>query len=228
MNLAPLLLFGLLVAALDWLALARRIKWLEYLAKPGAMLVLIAWLWLVTGFQGAMLWFGLGLVFSLAGDIFLMLPEERFIPGLVAFLLAHVAYIIGFNQIPPPLTLASLVVLLVVALPAVQIFRRLRDGLARLGKTRLQLPVLLYSLVIGLMLVSALLTLVQPDEIWSPGPALLAAAGALLFFLSDTLLAWNKFIAPLPGGRTLVHMTYHLGQYALILGVAANFLVHAA
>lgn len=227
MNL-PLLLFGLLVAALDWLALARRIKWLEYLAKPGTMLVLIGWLWLATGFQGAMLWFALGLLFSLAGDIFLMLPKEQFIAGLVAFLLAHIAYVVGFNLIPPPLNLASLMVLLVVALPAVQIFRRIRFGLQQRGREKLQLPVLVYSLVISLMLISALLTLVQPDELWLPGAALLAAAGALLFFLSDTLLAWNKFVAALPGGRALVHMTYHLGQYALILGVALNFLAHSA
>lgn len=224
----PLLLLGLLVAALDWFALARRIKWLEYLAKPGTMLVLILWLWLATGFQGLTLWFAVGLFFSLAGDVFLMLPEERFIPGLVAFLLAHVAYIIGFNQVPPPINLASLLVLLIVALPAVQVFRRIRAGLVRQGKERLQLPVLLYSLVISLMLVSALLTLVQPDELWPPGPALLASAGALLFFLSDTLLAWNKFVASLPGGRALVHATYHLGQYALTVAVAASYLALSA
>lgn len=219
-----LLPIGLLIAALDWVAVYRRYKQLEYLAKPGTMLVLILWLWLATHFEGGTVWFALGLLFSLAGDIFLMLPREQFIAGLVAFLIGHILYILGFNQSLPPLSLATLLVLAIVALPAVQIFRRIRAGLLSSGRSRLIGPVLLYSLVISLMLASALLTLVRPDEAWHPGPALLAAFGALLFFLSDTLLAWNKFVQDLPGGRALVHMTYHLGQYALIAGVAFNFL----
>ena len=219
-----LLPIGLLIAALDWAAVSRRNKPLEYFAKPGTMLMLILWLWLTTHFAGGMIWFALGLVFCLAGDIFLMLPREQFIAGLVAFLIGHIFYILGFNQTIPPFSLATLLVLVVVALPAVQIFRRIRAGLQSSGRSRLVGPVLLYSLVISVMLASALLTLVRPDEIWRPGPALLAAFGALLFFLSDTLLAWNKFVKVLPGGRALVHMTYHLGQYALIVGAALNFL----
>lgn len=219
-----LLLFGLMIAALDWAAVYRRYKPLEYIAKPGTMLVLIAWLWLGTNFEAGMMWFATGLLFCLAGDIFLMLPREQFIAGLLAFLIGHILYILGFNQSLPPLTLAALLVLVIIAFPAVQIFRRIRAGLMVSGRGRLVGPVLLYSLVISLMLASALFTLVRPDEIWRPGPALLATFGALLFFLSDTLLAWNKFVQPLPGGRALVHMTYHLGQYALITGVTLNFL----
>jgi alkenylglycerophosphocholine/alkenylglycerophosphoethanolamine hydrolase len=223
-----LLIVGLLVAVLDWFALARNLKTLEYFAKPGTMLLLLAWLWLATGFQGGMIWFALGLIFSLGGDIFLMLPRERFIAGLVSFLLAHLAYIVGFNLIPPPLNLASLLIVVLVALPGILIYRRIRQGLAAHGQGQLALPVLVYSTVISVMLISALLTLIRPDSEWLPGPALLASAGALLFFLSDTLLAWNKFLAPLPGGRVLVHITYHLGQYALIVGAAANLLnLHA-
>ena len=225
MNTNLLLILGLFLAALDWIAVYRGYKPLEYLAKPGTMLVLGFWFWQVTGFAGGMLWFALGLLFSLGGDIFLMLPKEQFLAGLVSFLLAHVAYIIGFNLTPMPLNFPSLLIAVLVALVGLTIFRRIRAGLLQSGKQKLTLPVLLYSIVISLMLISALLTLVKPDEVWLPGPALLASLGAFLFFLSDTLLAWNKFIAPLPGGRALVHMTYHLGQYALITGVALNFLV---
>jgi uncharacterized membrane protein YhhN len=81
-----------------------------------------------------------------------------------------------------------------------------------------------YSLIIGLMLTSALWSLIKPDQVWRPGPALLTSAGALLFFISDTLLAWNRFVAPVSGGRTLEHICYHLGQYALVGGVALNLL----
>lgn len=223
----PLLTIGLFIAALDWIAVARQFKPLMYFAKPATMLVLLGWLWLVTGFQGITAWFALGLVFSLAGDVFLMLPREQFIAGLVSFLLAHLAYIVGFNLSPPPLALASLLVVIMVAIPGVQIFRRIREGLVTRGRQKLSLPVLLYSVVISVMLISALLTLVRPDAEWRPGPALLVSAGAFLFFISDTLLAWNKFVTDLPGGRTLVHITYHLGQYALITGVALNVLALA-
>lgn len=218
-----LLLLGLVIAALDWFAVHRKIKSLEYIAKPGTMLVLLLWFYLATGFQEAMLWFALGILFSLAGDIFLMLPKEQFIAGLVSFLLAHIAYVVGLNQIPPPLNLASLIVLLFVVLPAASIFQRIRAGLREKDREKLVLPVFLYSTVISVMLISALLTLVQPDNLWHPWAAIFVSMGALLFYISDTLLAWNKFIMPLAGGRVLVHITYHLGQYALIFGVALNF-----
>lgn len=220
-----LLLIGLVIAILDWFAVNRRIKLLEYFAKPTTMLVLLLWFYLATGLEDVMLWFGLGIIFSLAGDIFLMLPREQFVAGLVSFFMAHFAYIVGLINVPPPLNLASFFVLLFVALPAVRIFQRIREGLSVKGREKLVLPVFFYSIVISIMLISALLTLVQPDKIWHPWPALLVSTGALLFYISDTLLAWNKFIEPLLGGRTLVHITYHLGQYALIFGAALNFLL---
>ena len=49
--------------------------------------------------------------------------------------------------------------------------------------------------------------------------ALTTALGAILFFTSDALLAWNRFIVPLTHGKMLVIIAYHLGQLALIFGV---------
>jgi uncharacterized membrane protein YhhN len=224
MNLA-LFGFGLCIAGLDWIALARKNKPLEYIAKPGALILLIIWFWQTTRFENGTVWFGLGLIFSLAGDIFLMLPREQFIPGLISFLLGHLAYLVGFNQQLPPLEFASLILAAFVTATGYFIYRAIYAGLRSKGKTRLAFPVLLYSIVISLMLISALLTLVRPDETWQPGPSLLVSLGAFLFFLSDTLLAWNKFVEALPGGRTLVHITYHLGQYTMMLGVALNLMI---
>ena len=103
---------ALLFAALDWAAVARGWKVLSYIAKPAVMVCLIAWLGVNGGWSGVLLWFTAGLIFSLAGDIFLMLPKERFVAGLVAFLLAHLAYIIGLNTHPLPVNIASLLVLI--------------------------------------------------------------------------------------------------------------------
>jgi alkenylglycerophosphocholine/alkenylglycerophosphoethanolamine hydrolase len=163
-----------------------------------------------------------GLFFSMWGDIFLMLPREQFIAGLVAFLLGHIAYLIGFNQPLAPLNLPSLILAVMVGLTAARLMRAVVAGLQRSGHASLRLPVLAYSAVISLMLLSALITMVRVD--WDAGDALLAAAGAMLFFMSDSVLAWNKFVAPLTNGRLVVIVTYHLGQALIILGAARHFL----
>ena len=216
------IILALIVAVVDWVAIQLRNKPLEFIAKPGVMILLLIGLWQASSFQGPMIWFGLGLLFSMAGDIFLMLPKEQFIPGLVSFLIAHLAYLVGFNQSPPPMILASLVLVVMVGITAVQLYRRLAGGLRASGQTRLIYPVMAYSVVISLMLISALMTLARAE--WSEGPALLVSAGALLFFLSDSFLGWNKFVAPLPYGKLRVIVTYHLGQILIVLGAAFHFL----
>jgi len=217
----------LICAVVDWIAVAARIKKLEYFAKPGTMILLLAWILQVSaayGFRSTpLLWFVLGLAFSLAGDVFLMLPRERFIAGLVSFLLAHVAYIIGINQIPPAFNLPAVILGVMVGLVWLRLYRIIAASLASSGRSSLSMPVLVYSLVISVMLLSALLTLT--GEAWQTGPALLLSTGALLFFLSDTLLAWNKFVQPLRYGPLAVIITYHLGQVLIALGAANQYLI---
>ena len=97
MNIVLVLAF--VFATLELLALQRNLQKLEYVAKPAVMICLFLWLYLGTGLQGLTFWFGLGLVFSLAGDVLLMISLDRmFIFGLVAFLFAHVAYLFGFQN----------------------------------------------------------------------------------------------------------------------------------
>jgi uncharacterized membrane protein YhhN len=172
-----------------------------------------------------MVWFALGLAFSLAGDVFLMLPKEQFIAGLVSFLLAHVAYIIGLRpRLPADLPTLSIALglALIVALTAAQIYRRIAAGLRAGGKPGLRGPVLAYTVVISLMLFSAMLTLL--NDSWLSIHAVLVCLGAALFFLSDTILAWNKFVSPLHYGRILNMASYHLGQLLIALGAALHFL----
>lgn len=217
-----LIWIALVVAAVDWAAVAYQQRMLEYIAKPGVMLVLLAWMYQASEFNGTLVWFGLGLGFSMAGDIFLMLPRERFIAGLISFLLAHIAYIIGFIQTPPSMNLSGLLIAVIVVLTFLRIYIRIAAGLDASGNTSLKVPVLIYSLVISIMLFLALLTLT--GEAWQPGPALLVSAGALLFFLSDALLAWNKFVTPLRRGRLISIIPYHLGQILLTIGAVLHYL----
>ncbi len=218
-----MLLLTLLAAPLDWLAVARRWKPLEMVAKPAVMLFLLGYLWEQTRFRPPLGWFALALVFSLAGDVFLMLPKENFIGGLASFLLAHLAYVVGLNQEKPPLNAAALLIVVMVVLTGSAIYRRLRAALKAGGREKYVRPVLAYTIVIAAMLISALWTLARPEDVWPDAPSLLVSGGALLFFLSDTFLAWGRFIHPLPGGRALVHALYHLGQIAIILGATIRW-----
>jgi len=216
---------ALIVAILDWVAVSQKIKLLEYFVKPAVMLVLLLWLWQASAYQGTLAWFALGLAFSLTGDIFLMLPREQFIPGLIAFLFAHIAYLVGLNPTEPPFNTVALILAVLVGLTALQIFRAIARGLVSSGQQKLIQPVFAYSSVISLMLLSALLTLVRPE--WQAGPALLVSFGALLFFFSDTILAWNKFITPLRHGRLVTMTTYHVGQTLLVLGAVLHYAAYA-
>lgn len=217
-----LLLAAFVFAALEALALWKNIPRLELIAKPAVMIALFFWLWTSVGMSGAVLWFGLGILFSLTGDVLLMLSLDKFfLPGLVAFLLAHVMYVIGFNLPLPALSAWGFLLAIMIGIGGVRIMRRIVAPLATQGQAGLRTPILIYGVVISLMLLSALLKLT--DLTWNAGAALLVGVGAFLFYLSDIILAWLKFIAPIQHGRIYNILAYHLGQIALIAGVVMHF-----
>jgi uncharacterized membrane protein YhhN len=120
------------VAAVDWWAVATDRRPVEYVAKPLTMVVLIAAALALDPVDGAQRWwFVAALVLSLAGDVFLMLPQDLFVPGLASFLLGHVAYIVGL-WIGDTSTVGLVVglVLVAVALPVlgVRILGAVRSG----------------------------------------------------------------------------------------------------
>jgi uncharacterized membrane protein YhhN len=63
------LILAFIFAALESLALLKNSRTLEFVAKPAVMVCLFIWLYLNTGLQGVTLWFGLGILFSLLGDV---------------------------------------------------------------------------------------------------------------------------------------------------------------
>ena len=217
-----------LVAALDWVAVAKGWKKVEYFAKPAAMLVLLGLLALACGLSSLpLICFGLGIFFSLAGDVFLMISYARFsdrwfLPGLAAFLFAHVSYIIGLNTpLQDVAPIWSLGLAVILALTAARILRRILAGVRQKSLLRMVRPVGIYGMVITLMLLSALLTLNSSS--WKISAAGLVALGAALFYFSDILLAWNKFVNPIKNGRLANMILYHLGQFALVAGVILQF-----
>lgn len=181
-----------------------------YLSKPLTMGLIIA---LALGYRGldhdgSHAWILLGLLLSLAGDVLLMLPTDRFLHGLLAFLAAHLCYIVGFAQ--GPLLLKLVDGLLLLALGAV-IFGLLWPGLAGM-----RIPVLLYMLIIiGMAWVAA--------GAWHASLTAGSAAalvGALLFLFSDSMLAIDRFYRPLPQASGWVMGSYFSAQYLIAASLA--------
>jgi uncharacterized membrane protein YhhN len=161
-------------------------------------------------------WFIIGFFFSLLGDIFLMLPNSRsFIFGLGAFLLAHVSYIVGLNPTLPPFS--ALVLLLPCALVVGFVEWRVLKSLRAANHSSLIVPVIAYGVAMLLMVFSAWVTLFRPE--WNETRRAFVIVGAMLFLISDGMLAWNRFVQPFNAAKLAIIITYHLGQIALALSI---------
>lgn len=202
------------IAAVDWLAVAAGNKRLEYVAKPLTTIGLVAVAVLVEPADtAARTLFVIALLFSLGGDVLLMLPARQrlFAFGLASFLIAHLAYIPGLVLLAGAtggLSVAWLLVgLLVAAVGVMTIGRHVLAGVQR-NAAALIVPVTVYLTVILGMMVVAFATQ-RP----------LAIAGAVLFCVSDSVLASNEFVRPRPGAHLVVMVTYHLAQALLVLSL---------
>jgi uncharacterized membrane protein YhhN len=214
---------AMLFALVDWYAAWKENRILLYIAKPATLLFLILWSLQITAWQGSMVWFGLGLIFSLGGDIALLFSARWFLAGMGLFLLAHIAFIIGFNSPLPAFSLLTLLVIGLVALIAFFDLRNILPGVALLPSKRVMLPATIaYGTALSLMWLSALLTLFNPA--WISAAAVWAVAGGCLFFVSDSTLSYDRFVKKLPHGRFWVHITYHLGIIGILIGAVTNFM----
>ena len=150
-----------------------------------------------------------GLALSLLGDACLLVPEG-FVPGLVAFLLAHVCYITLFGRDAPWLAhkLAALAVFAVGAAAYAYVWTH---GLP----PALRVPVAAYVLVISMMTAQAI---GRASVLRTPG-ARSVALGAVSFMVSDMVLAFDKFVQPLPASALWVLGTYYLAQWLIVHGM---------
>ena len=149
-------------------------------------------------------WFVVALVCSLAGDVFLLDGDRRFVPGLVAFLLAHVAYTVGLIVAPDWSWVGFGVgVVLTGALASTVGVRIVRA--ARRSEPVLGPAVSAYLVAISLMFCAAVAT----GSPW-------AIVGAALFVASDSVLGWRQFVGSARWMPVTVMVTYHLGQAGLV------------
>ena len=180
-----------------------------YITKPlTTALILVPVLILVPDSKSAYVpLIAAGLAFALFGDILLMLPEDRFVLGIGSFAATHALYLAGF------ISAAGIALLNPSTIPlllfAVIMTRFLWPGLRK----SLQIPVLSYVILITIMTAQAIGAAVQQE---GAGLAI-AAAGAILFLASDSMLAIDRFRVPFKAAQGLVLATYWLGQWLIAL-----------
>ena len=154
----------------------------------------------------------LALGFSVLGDILLMFVDQSphfFTVGLVAFLLAHIMYILVFlRHRNKQKSIVGFVILLLVY--ASGLFYLLKDGLGAM-----LVPVIVYMIVILSMATSAFMR----TGIVNSNSYNLVFIGAIFFMISDSILALNKFYQPIPFSNISIMLTYALAQYLIVLGI---------
>ncbi|ENM5873848.1 lysoplasmalogenase [Vibrio mimicus] len=183
-------------------------RWLFYLSKPTPILLMALTIIASTDPMPVFAWWIVaGLLLSALGDILLMHPKDKFVPGLLVFLLAHISYTIGFGTTitaftwwPPAIWSAMGILAFLLLLP-------------NLG--RIALPVAGYIAVIVLMASAA-------TEYWlgyNSHASRLALMGAAMFILSDLVLAIDRFRSSSQFSRHVVMFTYYSAQSLLTLSV---------
>jgi uncharacterized membrane protein YhhN len=149
-------------------------------------------------------WFVVALLCSLAGDLFLLDGDRGFIPGLVSFLFAHLAYTLGFVAVGvwswSGFMVGLAMVAALVGAVGVRIVTAARDKDRALGPA-----VTAYLAVISLMFCAAMAT----GSTW-------AILGAAIFVASDAVLGWRQFVGQAAWMPVTVMVTYHLGQAGLV------------
>ncbi len=188
----------------------------HHLSKPFLMPLLL--LYALSALRKLPGWLVIALLASCLGDSFLMYEARKpvyFVLGLGSFLIAHLAYIILFIKTSEPVSwqlrikkrgmilgmlLAYTAVLLALLLP--------RTG-------ALQIPVVVYAVVLCAMTMTAFLR----TSSGLSAHALLVALGSVLFVISDSLLAVNKFVFALPYAPVWIMGTYLTAQYWIVRGM---------
>ena len=206
---AVFLFIAAAMSILNWLAVGKKNAILEYISKPAATIAFLLtvaatdvvhdapWGWRIAAF-----------VFCLAGDVFLMLPKDAFVPGLASFAIAQILFTISFAT--GETTATRLIIGLFVAIPlAAFLARRFVKAIHASGHGELVIPVCVYMVVISTMAVGAI----------GSGNAV-AIGGALIFMASDSLIAETRFVKERAWHSVGIMVTYH----SALAGLALSFL----
>lgn len=159
-------------------------------------------------------WVFAALFFSVAGDTLLFFQDREsmfFLLGLSAFLIAHICYIVFFEQVrrKEGIKFKALLPVIAAVYYAVLIYLLL----PHLGE--MKIPVLVYGIIISAMFMLAMHMLFIKNK--TAGQLMML--GALLFVISDSVLAINKFYRPFAAANIIIMLTYGLAQFFIVKGV---------
>ena len=147
----------------------------------------------------------LALFFSGCGD--LLLAFDVFIFGVAAFLIAQLSYAVLFGHhwqgIHSRWPLSVLLIMYMLSMVWLLI--------PNLGN--LQFPVMVYLLAIAAMGLMAL---------HSSLPMRWGVLGAIMFIISDSFIAINKFVSPLPFASYWIMSTYYTAQFMLVTSLVSS------
>ncbi len=219
MKFKNLLTAYLLILTVECFANGFGVFWLQCFSKPSLVLVLLIYFVHESKDLGSVgRWIAGALVFSWLGDILLLIEKRHeflFIYGLLAFLVAHICYVAYFLKVgklnrsnysvrPIPLltTLAYSLIFYFYLFPAL---------------SEMKIPVLIYTTVISGMLIAGFHAFDNKGAF-----ARICLAGIVLFVLSDSILALNRFVFAVPLGSVFVMITYALGQLLITEGSLRN------
>lgn len=185
--------------------------WLNFVFKPLTTLLIIVYAWPRGRSRPAVRrWVLLGLGLSLCGDVALLWPQQGFLPGLLCFLLAHLAYLAAFTREgirlaarPWPFVLYGLLAALILW----QLWPGVGAGL--------RVPVLAYVVCLAAMAAQAAVVALRSRGTARQDAAVWLALGGALFLCSDALLATNRFAAPLPWASLWILGSYWLAQWCI-------------
>lgn len=199
---------AIVASVIDWYAVHRDWALAEYAAKPLATIGFLAvalsidvphdsvWIWRITA-----------LVFCIFGDVFLMLPRNLFVAGLGSFAVAQVLFTVSFAT--GDTSTIRWIVAAIVAVPvALLLARRFIGAIRRSEHNELVAPVCVYVVVISAMAVAA-----------TASGSVVAIIGALVFMLSDSLIAETRFVREQPWHAVSIMVTYHAALAALSLSL---------
>ncbi len=155
-----------------------------------------------------------GLFFSWAGDVFLELSKNNdklFIVGLACFLLAHIMYLTAFFLTPGHNSVLNnrfylLIPVLIYGIILVSYLYADLDGM--------RLPVILYTIVILSMMAGALNRIDKVKKF----SFYMVLAGAIFFVISDSVIAFNKFVRQFDSSGIVIMSTYIIAQYLIVTG----------
>jgi uncharacterized membrane protein YhhN len=213
------LVFFLIISVSELISVAFDFQWVHTVSKPLLIPALIGYY--LSSVATRNYYFLGALIFCWAGDVLLMFQgaEIFFMLGLVAFLIGHLFYMISYRMLRNATPEVGL-------LPTQKMRYALPIVLAGTGLVTillphlggLKFPVMIYALVLTLMVLQALFRY----GFTSRKSFALVFVGAIFFMMSDSVLAINKFMHSLPLASLAIMFTYLSAQYLIVEGAIAH------